>query len=107
VANREESGMTDEEKRIEALIEKANSELALKRGKEAEQLLRQAYATIYDLLTPMHFKVIEIMRKLSDALDMQDKKAEANETKQLIREMLANNKNLLAKKKQDPEPRPN
>jgi predicted AAA+ superfamily ATPase len=99
--------MTDEEMRIEALIETANAELVLKRGKEAEQLLREAYATIYDLLTPMHFKVIEIMRKLADALEMQDKKAEANQTKQLIREMLANNKNLLAKKTQEPDPRPN
>ena len=85
--------------RIEALVRRAECELSLHKGREAELLLQQAYSRLYDLLTPLHLKVVDVLRKLSFALDMQDKVIESAQAKAFISEMLANDKDLMDKVK--------
>lgn len=83
---------------IDVLIGRADSELLLNNGTAAELILREAYAVVYDELTPLHLKVIEILRKLIEALEMQGKVAESAEIQKLIAEMLpTGNSNALAR----------
>ncbi len=83
---------------IDVLIRRADSELLLNNGTAAELILRDAYAVVYAELTPLHLKVIEILRKLTEALEMQGKVAESAEIQKFIEEMLTtNNSNALAR----------
>lgn len=81
----------DNDKDVSTLIEGAAAELLLKNGSKAELLLREAYGVVYDQLTPLHLKVIEILRQLVLALEMQGKIIESTEVRKFIAEMLKNN----------------
>lgn len=73
---------------VDVLIGRADSELLLNNGTAAELILREAYAVVYDKLTPLHLTVIEILQKLTEALEMQGKVAESAEIQKFIAEML-------------------
>ncbi len=81
---------------IDNLIVRANSELVLKNGVAAELILRDAYAAVYNQLTPLHLKVIEILRKLIEALELQGKVCESTAIQEFIADMLNGSSNALA-----------
>lgn len=85
----------DWEAPINQLIDQARQEVVNRKGAAAEALLRKAYAIVYDLLTPLHEKMIEILTRLSQSLTLQGKQGQADNIDSFIREMTANNKSAL------------
>ncbi|MBY0547568.1 MAG: hypothetical protein K2W95_09765 [Candidatus Obscuribacterales bacterium] len=81
----------DNENNVSTLLEGAAAELLLQNGSKAELLLRKAYGLVYDQLTPLHLKVIEILRQLVLALEMQGKVIESTEVSKFIAEMVNKN----------------
>lgn len=81
----------DNDNNVSTLVEGAAAELLLKNGSRAERLLREAYGVVYDQLTPLHLKVIEILRQLVLALEMQGKVIESTEVSKFVAEMVSKN----------------
>lgn len=85
-----------EERKADDLIERARVELALNRAVPAEAFLRDAYEVLYKILTPLHFKIIDVLEKLSESMEIQGKKRESADLKTFIKEMSVNNKDILS-----------